>query len=575
MPLGNPAHLTNTATASFSRGPLPQYPTLRGRPKLLQGKRKGRTTTLPPLPKLFEPETGGYQEPETTVNTVSNSVAQTSVVYVGKDLPLVFTILCQQKYLPFPIQSQVVMSLLQTGIAPIEQQVAARQSLIAGRLKLFLSNWRTLTNDPWVIACVQGYTIDLREQPYQYQPPRELTFPPEDTACLSKEVTKMIDKHAITPVPNEQAAKGFQSQLFTVPKKDGGTRPIINLKRLNSFVHEVHFKMEGIHMLKDILKPGNWMTKIDLKDAYFTIPMTPDQRRLLRFRWQGTTYQFNCLPFGLSSAPWVFTKTTKPIMTILRTMGLRLIIYIDDILLMAETQSTAREHTAGLVFLLEIINHPKSLLTPTQEIDFLGFTINSVTMEIKLPSEKIKKYTSRDKEAPGTGHPQGSDPISLARQVQSCHPNHSSSSPVLQEPTTLPPIVVGGGGAGLLNSSASDTGGHRGAGMVASTPDTMEWEVSTIPKTVSDNRNRCLQHRMGSNLSGSPEGRSLVKDQETNAHQLLRTTGRSPSCEVLCKGQARHNDPSEDGQHNCSHLHQQAWGHCVPRAERKNFGSGV
>ena len=69
--------------------------------------------------------------------------------------------------------------------------------------------------------------------------------------------------------------------------------------------------MEGIHMLKDLLKPGNWMTKVDLKDAYFMIPVTTDHRTLLQFKWLGETYQFNCLPFWLSSTPWVFTKDYK------------------------------------------------------------------------------------------------------------------------------------------------------------------------------------------------------------------------------------------------------------------------
>jgi len=160
-------------------------------------------------------------------------------------------------------------------------------------------------------------------------------------------------------------------------------------------MEEVHFKMEGIHMLKDILKPGDWMTKVDLKDAYFMVPIPFRLRRLLQFQWQGTIYQFNCLPFGLSSAPWAFTNATRPVVAILRTLGLRMIIYIDNIVLMAETQSAAREHTAGLIFLLEnlgfITNHPKSLTDPSQEIDILGFTVNSVSMEIKLPGEKIKK----------------------------------------------------------------------------------------------------------------------------------------------------------------------------------------
>ena len=80
----------------------------------------------------------------------------------------------------------------------------------------------------------------------------------------------MVDKNAISRVYKEQ--EGFQSQLFVVRKKDGGQRPIINLKKLNSFVQTEHFKMKGIHMFKDLLKPGDWMTKVNLKDAYFMIP---------------------------------------------------------------------------------------------------------------------------------------------------------------------------------------------------------------------------------------------------------------------------------------------------------------
>ena len=75
-------------------------------------------------------------------------------------------------------------------------------------------------------------------------------------------------------------------------------------------------------------------------------------------------------------------------MTTLISMGLRTIMYIDDILIMAESEILAKEHTVGLIHLLEnlgfVINYPKSQLTPTQEIEFLGFVINSNTMELKL-----------------------------------------------------------------------------------------------------------------------------------------------------------------------------------------------
>ena len=45
-------------------------------------------------------------------------------------------------------------------------------------------------------------------------------------------------------------------------KKDGGQRPVINLKPLNQFLQAEHFKMEGIHTLRDIVKPGDWPGKV-------------------------------------------------------------------------------------------------------------------------------------------------------------------------------------------------------------------------------------------------------------------------------------------------------------------------
>ena len=68
------------------------------------------------------------------------------------------------------------------------------------------------------------------------------------------------------------------STLFLVPKKDGGQRQVINLKSLNSFIHAPHFKMEAIHKLKSLLKKGDWLVKIDLKDAYFSIPKSQQHR---------------------------------------------------------------------------------------------------------------------------------------------------------------------------------------------------------------------------------------------------------------------------------------------------------
>ena len=189
--------------------------------------------------------------------------------------------------------------------------------------------------------------------------------------------------------------------MFLIPKKDGKMRPVINLKSLNQFVMTPHFKMEGIHTVRDLIQPNNWMTKIDLKDAYFTIPVVKHHQKFLRFAIENRHFQFTCLPFGLSSAPWVFTKTLKPVIARLRELGVRLVIYLNDILVLGKTPQEAGDHTLALIRLLEnlgFIVHPeKSLTQPTQRVEFLGMIIDSTYMELQVPGEKLKKIRTEAK----------------------------------------------------------------------------------------------------------------------------------------------------------------------------------
>ena len=211
---------------------------------------------------------------------------------------------------------------------------------------------------------------------------------------IQEELSNLIQKQAIKLLeyPSET---GFYSNIFLVPKKSGGQRPVINLKALNQFVHAEHLKMEGIHTLRDLLRPGDWLGKIDLKDAYLVIPIHQTHRDYLRFQFVGKTYHFTCLPLGLSSAPWVFTKTLKPELALLRAWGVRLIAYINNILVLAESKELLLDHLEGMSFLLEclgfIINMEKSVMTPNHVIEFLSLTVNSTIMELGLPPLKIKQ----------------------------------------------------------------------------------------------------------------------------------------------------------------------------------------
>ena len=197
------------------------------------------------------------------------------------------------------------------------------------------------------------------------------------------------------PVERVDRTLGIYSPIFLVPKRDGGWHPVINLRHLNSFLRVEHFKMENLMSLHGLLQKGNLMVKVDLKDAYLTVPIHHQDRKFLRFSWEQEVFQFRSLPFGLASAPQTFTKLLRPLLALLRSQGLRMVVYLDDILLMASSEELIGQHLTLLVFWLEelgfIINKDKSVMEPGHQIEFLGLTVNSNTMSLSVPQDKIAK----------------------------------------------------------------------------------------------------------------------------------------------------------------------------------------
>lgn len=130
--------------------------------------------------------------------------------------------------------------------------------------------------------------------------------------------------------------------------------------------------MENIGLVKHLIARGDWMLKLDLKDAYLTVPIHIDHQHFLQFWWSDILYQFICLPFGLASAPWVFTKLLRSVVASLRSQGIHLIIYLDDILVFNRCKTTLLGHLETIKSLLEslffVINLEKSVQTPSQKL---------------------------------------------------------------------------------------------------------------------------------------------------------------------------------------------------------------
>ena len=96
----------------------------------------------------------------------------------------------------------------------------------------------------------------------------------EVSLLIEEEVKSLLQKEAIMIVP--LCEDQFISWLFLVERKEGSYHPVVNLKPLNEFIQKAHFKMEGVGMIKHLLQPGDWMCSLDLKDAYFSVPIAKE-----------------------------------------------------------------------------------------------------------------------------------------------------------------------------------------------------------------------------------------------------------------------------------------------------------
>ena len=101
---------------------------------------------------------------------------------------------------------------------------------------------------------------------------------------------------------------------------------------------------------------------------------------------------------GISTAPRVFSKILKPVTALLRTRGISLIIYLGNLLIAAGTYIDCLNHTRQVISLLESlgfrISNEKSVIIPTQKLEYLGFIIDSTSMTLDLPVGKTQSIES-------------------------------------------------------------------------------------------------------------------------------------------------------------------------------------
>ena len=197
---------------------------------------------------------------------------------------------------------------------------------------------------------------------------------------LSPQGNSGAHSHVWEEVERSDSQAGFLSRYFLMPKKDGGLPPILDLRGLNKYLCALRSRFFTVPRVRQTIKAGDWFVTIDLKDAYFQIPIWPGHWRFLRFAFEGRIFEFQVLPFGLSLAPLTFTRCMDAVLAPLRQQGLSILNYLDDWLICANSEELCRQHVALLLTHIQCLglclNTKKSKLQPCRVTNSLGMVLD-------------------------------------------------------------------------------------------------------------------------------------------------------------------------------------------------------
>jgi hypothetical protein len=276
--------------------------------------------------------------------------------------------------------------------------VNALKEPIPGSLRRRRKKWITLSAPisalVWKVLTT-GAPLMFNGRP---PPPRTIRARPLEPA-MHKVVADFVNEGLATgEVQHCRRRPKVISPLFVIPKKtEGEWRVIIDLRYVNRFQTPHKFRMEDLSTVAALLRPGDWMTSIDFKSGFFHVEIEERLRDYLGFQHAGKWYRYQVLPFGSSSSPLVFTKMVRPAIQHLRSLGIRIVAYMDDILIIGRTKEETELHTRqAMDLLLELgwkIRLDKSELEPSQNREFLGMLLDTTgeLPVLRVPYKKKRK----------------------------------------------------------------------------------------------------------------------------------------------------------------------------------------
>ena len=460
---------------------------------------------------------------------------------------------------------------------PKSENMMLRQEIPAGgRLSYFIDQWEKITDDQWVLSILKsGHLLEFRKVPKFYGI-KETTCSGQDVPIYQNEISNLLEKQVIEPVFIQNQNTGFYSTLFIIPKKNGKLRPVTNLRPLNKYLLKKHFKMDTLQKVINLVKKGDWAISIDLTDAYLHIPIHVSHCKFLRFHIKGQSYQWKAMCFGPTSAPRVYTKIMSVVMAYLHLQNIRIVAYLDDLLILNQSKTDLQKDRKKCINLLLslgfIINVEKSNLEPSQAIVYLG-TSFLLNVGLVQPTEERIQKLQKAVWSILRGQNQATDFLHLLGIIASCIeiiPN----ARLFMRPIQLHLLAFWKPSSQNLEKKIPITNHFKNASkLVVKQKQSVKRKVNSSKTGPGHCDNRCIKNRLwrSHELQNSP--RRMVRGTKRLAHKSFRDGGSVSNSKTLPKVTSRSDSVDQKRQHNRGTIRKQTGRYQVPSAMLQNVGS--
>jgi hypothetical protein len=187
---------------------------------------------------------------------------------------------------------------------------------------------------------------------------------------------------------------GEVSPLHLVPKK--GSKPFRTIHDIsvgNTVLPDAPFRIETLKDVQDICGKGYFCATIDYSSAFWNVRVSPRTSKYLGFAWAGRLFTWVCLPFGLKTSPFVFSFVSLQVVKQLRSEGILIVFYQDDLFLCHPTKAGCELSVLRALSLLDRLNvrvsWDKSSLLPSQRVIYLGLWVDAFQGCFEVPSAKV------------------------------------------------------------------------------------------------------------------------------------------------------------------------------------------